>query len=85
MLKKIKAFFYNPVYIYTAVCVIQGMWLTVLGYDAFTHAWGHALIHLTALAVNSYSIHTARKTMFLSIWQAAAQYHQDHSAQSPSA
>lgn len=84
MLKKFKAFFYNPVYVYTGVCVIQGMWLTVLTYDAVTAHWASAAIHLIAIAVNSYSIHTARRVMFMSIWQAATQYHQD-SAQTPSA
>jgi hypothetical protein len=74
MLEKIRGIFNNPIHLYTAVCVVQGIWLAALAYDAMNHFYGLTVIQVFALAVNSFSLYTTRKVMFISIWQAAEKH-----------
>ena len=80
MLEKLKRFFYNPVYVHTFVSCVQGMWLTLIAYDAFARDWFRILVHLLALSINTCSLHLARRTMFMTIWEASANYHAQRSA-----
>ena len=83
MRKKLIHFLTNPIRLYTAIAALQGMWLVLMAYDAYTDHWVNAAIHTLALGVNTYSLHLSRRTMFMVIWNAATQYNAQHATCDP--
>jgi hypothetical protein len=75
--------FLNPVRVYTAVCVVQGMWLACVVDDAIKRHWGSAIAHCIALVINGVSMYNMRRTMFMSIWHSAIAHQAMHAQKAP--
>jgi hypothetical protein len=71
---RLKEWSLNPYNVLIGVCVIQGIWLTLLVIDAIKRYWLAALVHIGMIAFNARSIHLAKRTVFLTTWSAAQAY-----------
>lgn len=71
---------------YTALCVVQGLWLCGVAVTTYRREWFVVFIQIAGLALNTISISRARRFMCACIWNMAVsmmQMDQERAANNP--